>query len=254
MVTMPTPFMHLRAAYRFLNDPAVPASIRAELGSSENLGAFLLGHVAPDARVSGGLSRDSTHFFAYQPVVNPDAGDAMLAEYPALKNATGAQRAFIAGYLAHLRMDVIWCEVMLFPNFYQKEWGGDPETRYNMLHVLLCYLDEQDYRQWSSDFAPALRDAQPHGWLPFLSDTDLQAWQQIVARQICEGCESETLAVLGKRVRIKEAGLRALLSDPLQMQTNLWDHVSQAIVADVEARMYSAMVAWIIRYTTEMGS
>ena len=76
---MPTPFMHLRAANRFLNDAAVPREIRADLGSEANLGAFLLGNVAPDARVSGGLSRDRTHFFEYGPRVNPHPGNAILS-------------------------------------------------------------------------------------------------------------------------------------------------------------------------------
>jgi len=238
--------MHLRAAHRFLNDPAVSVAQQKRLNAE--LGAFLLGNVAPDARVSGGMERADTHFFEYRPKITPPAQDAMLAAHPQLKTAQGAQRAFVAGYLAHLAMDVVWAEEMLFPYFYFKDWA-DQATRYVMLHVLLCYLDERDYRQWDEQgFAEALADAQPQGWAPFLSDTDLSAWQHIIATQIGAGCASQTIPILGARVTIGAAGLQSLLDNPARMQAELWQHVPPEAVAQVEARMYAEMLTTLLNY------
>jgi hypothetical protein len=244
MLAMPTPFMHLAAAHRFLTDSDVPPFDKLSTG---NLGAFLLGNVAPDARVSSGLRRAETHFFEYAAKVNPPAGEAMLAAFPQLKMAEGSQRAFIAGYLAHLAMDVVWTEDMLFPHFYQRDWASRM-TRYEILHVLLCYLDTRDYRRWGEDYGDALAGAQPHDWLPFLPDADLADWRDVIARQVCGECESATLSVLGARVTIGQEGLQAILDNPQRMQTELWDHVPLSLVAEVEAKMYLVMKQQLIDY------
>ncbi|NJL92558.1 MAG: zinc dependent phospholipase C family protein [Anaerolineae bacterium] len=167
---MPTPFMHLRAAHRFLSESPLAEIFRQQVESPNWLGAFLLGNVAPDARVSGGHSREATHFFEYQAHVEPHAGDALLAAYPQLRAEQGAGRAFVAGYLAHLAMDVVWCEDMLFTQFYQRDWG-DAASKYLLLHVLLCYLDERDYKQWPIIFYDALHAATPQGWRLFCRTT-----------------------------------------------------------------------------------
>ena len=243
--------MHLRAAHRFLHDADVPQSLRDELGSASHLGAFLLGNVAPDARVSGGLSRSETHFFEYAAKIEPNAPNAMLEAHPSLENAQGEQRAFVAGYLAHVAMDVVWAEDMLFPNFYDRHDWADEITRYNMLHVLLCHLDARDYKQWDASFPDELAAARPDGWLPFLSDDDLAKWRDLVAEQICASCESQTVEVLGKRVRIGAEGLRDILDDPAKMQSEVWDYVPMTAIKQTEDHMYRAMVAQIMQYMVD---
>lgn len=246
IASMPTPFMHLRAAHRFLGDSDVPETLRQSL--TTHLGAFLLGNVAPDARVSGGVARTNTHFFDYTPPkIEPKAIDTLLAQHPALQKSQGGQQAFVAGYLAHLAMDVVWAEEMLFPYFYFKDWGTQG-SRFIMLHVLLCYLDERDFRQWGENFAEALAATQPDHWLPFLGDEDLRVWRDIIARQICAECASETLAILGSRVTVGAEGLREMLADPLKLQLALWDHVPREAVFEVEKTMYRAMVTDMIRF------
>src|SRR5438876_11109177 len=120
---MPTPFMHIAFAQRMIADPIVPDSVRATLHA--DWGAFLLGSIAPDARVSSGIERANTHFFEYQPVVEPSAISAMFSRFPelthpALSDATHA--AFVAGYAGHLVMDQVWCTDFLFPVFYNGTW------------------------------------------------------------------------------------------------------------------------------------
>jgi hypothetical protein len=240
--------MHLHAAQRFLEDSSIPATIRHELKQPEHLGAFLLGNVAPDARVSGGLARGNTHFFEYTPPkIDPLAKIALFKQYPALQAAQGAQRALLAGYLAHLAMDIIWAEQMLFPHFYAREWASQPQ-RFVMLHVLLCYLDAQDYRQWDDRFGPALANAPSQHGLPFLPDNNLAVWQGLIAQQICEGCASQTLAVLGARIPIGEAGLRHYLNSPDLLQTDLWQHISPDLLPPLGEQMYAAMCQDIVEY------
>ena len=69
---MPTPFMHMALARRLIADPSLPTTIRDLVQSA--WGAFLLGSIAPDARISSGLDRANTHFFEYQPVIDPPPG------------------------------------------------------------------------------------------------------------------------------------------------------------------------------------
>lgn len=246
---MPTPFMHLHAAHRFLSDESVSAAVRQFL--SAHLGAFLLGNIAPDARVSGGLDRANTHFFDYGPKIEPHAVDAMLAAYPELKFAKEDRRAFIAGYIAHLAMDVVWAEGMLYMYFYKRKDWADGRTRFNMLHVLLCYLDARDYRQWPEEFSAALESAQPHDWIPVIPDNALAAWRNLIAYQICAECDSQTVPLLGGRVDIGEAGLRDILGNGQRMEDELWHYVPPGVVADIEGQMYDAMKTWVEKYMME---
>ena len=96
-----------------------------------------------------------------------------MKDYPQLEQAKDQQRAFVCGYLAHLAMDVVWSDTMIFPYFYGAIWAA-PRIRYNMVHVLLCYLDQRDYRQWAPNFADALKNTVPEDWLPFLAADEVK--------------------------------------------------------------------------------
>lgn len=244
--------MHLHAANRFFNDDSASDAVRNFLTMPDHLGAFLLGSVAPDARVSGGLKRVDTHFFDYAPTIHPHACDNMLETYPKLWQAEGAHRAFVAGYLGHLAMDVIWAQDMLYPYFYAKDWATG-EIRYIMLHAMLSELDERDYRQWDANFHAHLATAKPDGWLAFMSDENLITWRDLIANQICEGCESLTLSVLGGRVAVGESGLRQIVSDPTRMDEELWEHVPRSALAEIEQAMYQSMSEWLAQYTLGSG-
>ena len=79
---MPTPFMHLAFAQRVIDDSALPMAYRETLTAPENWGAFLLGSVAPDARVSSGIRRADTHFFEYTPTIPVPPFTVMLERFP----------------------------------------------------------------------------------------------------------------------------------------------------------------------------
>lgn len=235
MRAMPTPFTHLHAAQRLLADPLLPAATRDLLAAERP--AFLLGSVAADARVPSGRRAD-THFYAYDEPLRDHPWRVMLQQNPALSPACGpAQRAFVAGYVAHLCMDEVWSLDMLAPYFAQGEWLT-PSERFFMLHVILIHMDERDYGLLDGWQREALLAAQPADWLPFMSDAILREWRDFIGGQLPPG-HSQTLDVFGGRIKRAPAEFRATLDSPATMQASLWDHVPLAALAAVEARMYT---------------
>lgn len=232
---MPTPFTHLALAQRLLTDALLPTAARALF--TRERGAFLLGNIAADARVSSGLLREHTHFYTYDQPINEAPWRVMVREYPALWQPTSeAQQAFVAGYVAHLVMDAVWSLEIVRPYFFQAEWRT-PEHRYLMLHLLLIYTDARDravLRSWQRE---TLAGTTPGGWLAFMSDDDLRGWRDVVARQLPPG-ESETLAMLGARVSRTPGELRGMLTSKEQMQADLWAYFPQDVLAWVEANAY----------------
>jgi hypothetical protein len=243
---MPTPFMHMALAHRLIADPVLPSTARDLLRTS--WGAFLLGSIAPDARVSSGISRVDTHFFDYAPVINPPPAAAMIARHSALRRAVvqdSAQAAFLAGYLGHLAMDEVWCTDLLFPSFVQPDWGSQL-ARLLSLHVLLSYLDERDRQKLAPTDFDQLVATTPRDWLPFMPDSALTGWRDLIAPQIAPGGESQTFNILGKRVGMSGADLAALSIH--EMNGHVWSNVPPSRVATVEEAMYDATRRTVLSY------
>lgn len=234
---MPTPFTHLRVASRLLADEALPPDVCALLNASR--GAFLLGNIAADARVSSGISREQTHFYAYDRPVQEHPWRLMLQQYPALVRTTRpAQRAFVAGYVAHLTLDEVWSLEMIRPFFAEREWASR-DHRFLMLNLLLIWMDRRDYAQLEAWQREALLATTPDGWAPFIPDEELAAWRDFVGCQLPPGGESQTLAVIGERIGTSPDALRALLNSEERMNADLWAHVPPEALARVEAEMYA---------------
>lgn len=247
---MPTPFMHMAVAHRLSQDTQVPATIRKDVEKA--WGAFLLGNIAADARVSSGLQRADTHFFEYQEIIDPPATLTMLSRHPELRHgkvSAADQAAFVGGYLAHLVMDEVWCMDMLYPHF-GREWS-DSRTRFLMLHMLLCYLDERDYHTLpKSDYVP-LHDAVPHHWLPFIGDPDLAVWRDLIAEQLAPEHDSRTYEILSKRILMPADEMAAFVHNEQRMNESLWQNVTPEIVAGVERTMYERARQVLIDYYDE---
>jgi hypothetical protein len=247
---MPTPFMHIAVAHRLSADSAVPPEIRAVLHA--NWGPFLLGSVAPDARVSSGLRRTDTHFFDYQAVIDPPAPVVMLTQHPSLRRPLthdAAHAAFVAGYVAHLGMDEQWCTDALYPFF--DSWGTR-ELRFKMLHMLLSHLDARDYVLVPrSDYQP-LQSATPVSWLPFIGDADLVTWRDLIAKQLAPEGHNQTFEILGSRIGLTVAEMGAFIADAAQMQAQLWDHVPPERLAVAEESMYQRVRAIVTAYYEDL--
>jgi hypothetical protein len=239
--------MHLALAQRLIQDPELPPAMRDTLATG--WGPFLLGSIAPDARVSSGIARTSTHFFEYGPVVDPSPVPNMLSLHPELRQiADVAKRAFIVGYVAHLVMDEIWCVDLLYPIFY-REWGT-PRDRFILLHMLLSFLDERDFGAiLGTDQHLALATAQPTHWLPFLPDPDLVTWRNLIAEQIVPPGNNRTFEILGSRIAMQPHELAAIVHDTRQM-SRLWTQLSPQVLSDVESAMYAGVRTAVRDYLT----
>lgn len=238
MGNMPTPFTHLETAQRLLKDGQIPLDVRALLDADRS--AFLLGHIAADARVDAGVSREATHFYAYDRPIDEHPWRVMMHRYPDLQSAhSPAQRAFLAGYVAHLSIDEYWTLNMVRPYFIKREWNTPSrEFRFLMLHIILCYLDERDLRRllpWQNE---SLCAAQPEDWLPFMSDDILRGWRDFIGEQLKPGGISQTLALFGARIGKQPEELRAILDSPEQMENGLWANVPPEDLARIEGEMY----------------
>lgn len=244
---MPTPFMHMIVAHELLGDPALDPAIRTRL--SGQLSAFMLGNIAADARVSSGVKRADTHFFDYTPIIDPPPGDLMLSRHPDLRADSitdPAHQAFIAGYLAHLQMDMIWAVDMLYAGF-GAEWGTQ-EERFHMLHVVLAYLDRRDYQRLDPTDGDTLRAAMPGRWLPFIPDRDLIEWRDLIASQFDPATGSLTLDIFTKRIGWTVAEMDALLHDANQLEQRLFTYVPLSMIEAVESKMYDGARNAIRRY------
>jgi hypothetical protein len=245
---MPTPFTHLETAQRMLVDEHIPPDIRSALALEKP--AFLLGNIAADARTSGELTRESTHFYAYDKGITEHPWRVMVQQNPSLLHPTShAQRVFVAGYVAHLTIDEVWSLEMLGPHFVNRDWGSNA-FRFLMLHMLLITMDERDYRALQSWEYPELIRAVPDHWLPFMTDSILSEWRDFISEQISPDGHSFTLEVLGKRINKTPAELRATLDSP-QIQSDLWGNITPDLLATVEASMYQKACEQLCVYWNE---
>lgn len=234
---MPTPFTHLEIAQRLLRDTNLSTHIRSLL--SDQVGPFLLGSVAADARVGAKVPREETHFYAYGEDIVDHPWRMMMRKYPDLLHPhDNAHRVFVAGYVAHLAVDEIWSRYMVAPHFAGREWG-ERAFRFYMLHIILIYMDERDLTLLEDWQADQLKAAEPDNWLPFTDDDSLRAWQTLIYEQIVKDGKSRTLEIFGGRIGKEPAEMRAFLDSPSDMQAGLWDHISPDILAQTEARMYA---------------
>jgi hypothetical protein len=235
---MPTPFTHLEIAQRLLQDDVL-SDVNALLNAERS--AFLLGSVAADARVESGASRETTHFYAYDQPIGEHPWRVMLRLHPQLQAAhSPAQRAFLAGYAAHLSVDEYWTVNLVRPYFVKRDWGEfTPAFRFMMLHIILSYMDERDLPRLYSWQYETLCDAQPQDWLPFMSDATLTGWRNYIGEQIKPSGNSLTLSVFGARISKTPEELRAILDSPEQMQRGLWANVPQDDLARIEGEMYA---------------
>lgn len=242
---MPTPFMHMALGQRLIADPDLSNAIRASL--RQHWGAFLLGSIAPDARVSSGLRRAQTHFFEYAPKIEVPPAVRMLNDFPSLRHRAThgnlSQAVFVCGYAAHLSMDETWCVEMLFPHFH----GGNPQKQFVYLHLLLGYLDQRDRASLGPDHYSALCAAQPDRWLPFMTDADLTQWRDIVANQLAPEGQSRTLEILGPRINLTSNQMSNAIDDPATMQ-EVWHNTPLATIHHIESAMYRGVRETVIAY------
>ena len=243
---MPTPFTHLEIAQRILRDVTVSESIQNLLHSE--LGAFLLGSIAADARVNTDIPREITHFYHYTKGISEHPWRVMVEQHPSLMSPrSAAHRVFMAGYIAHLSVDEMWSLHMAAPHFFQSEWADLP-FRFYMLHIILIYMDTRDLKKLDRRLVNSLHNTRSDFWLPFMEDDDLHHWKNFIHEQVRPGGKNKTLKILGQRVGKKTKEIYGFLNSPQQMQNGLWDNVPHTLLEEVEAKMYTHALEQMIVY------
>ncbi len=247
---MPTPFTHLIKAHQLLDDPRLAPSAVSLL--RQELPAFLLGNIAPDAHHaahSSDIRRETTHFFHYAPRLDPLATIKMLQDYPSLLSqqvVDPSRRVFLAGYLAHLAIDEVWATDVVH-RFFHSEWG-DRRTRHFAFTALIAILDRRDFERMPSGYYDILRRAEPKQWLPFLPDNALSKWRDVVVEQIQPGGRPETLLILGRTVYSDYQDLADMVNSPQRQAAELWLHFPQEQVLSIENTAYEHMLRVVCDY------
>ncbi len=240
---MPTPFTHLHIAEK----------MKAQLAEMDGDGpglrallhqfwpAFYLGQVSPDVQGVAGLSRVATHFYGVPPEPDNMAYPRMLAQFPQLADVAhmpSEQAVFVAGYSAHLLLDLVWFRDILIP-FFQKptNLGAFPQRRL-LHHVLLTYLDRLAYEALPETAVSTLSAAQPHHWLPFVTDAHLSTWRDLLTVQLQPNGLLETVAVYARRLGMPPADFAAKLDDEEWMAARFFALIP---VQKVQARLETAV-------------
>lgn len=244
---MPTPFMHLQVAEGIRSalaaQPNAHQSLRVLL--SEEWPAFYLGSVAPDYQTICDVPRETTHFYRLPPAPNNKAYDRMLGTYPRLMDAAhlpGAQTAFVAAYAAHLMLDLIWFREILVPHIVMAPDLGDRAQRFLVHNILLTYLDKLALESLPPGADEDLARAEPNGWLPFATDTQLIAWRDMLVDQLRPGAMTQTIQIYAERMAMTPEEFAARIDDPEWMEQRVF---SRLPVADVQKRLREAVPASI---------
>ena len=254
---MPTPFMHLHIAEH------IRESLRDRVGQTGQLSAvladqwpaFCLGTVAPDYQVLCGVPREATHFYSLPPDPDNQAYPLMLARYPHLRDTCSLpanQALFIAGYSAHLMLDLIWFRQIVEPMFYYRSQLGDIRKRHLLHLILLCYHDKLAFEALPDTVGNTLASVQPEGWLPFAADEELTNWRDYLAAQLLPGGTSKTVEIYAGRLQMTTEAFTAKLDNGVWLQKNLFAHVSVLAVKEILAEAVPASIRLINSYLNDI--
>lgn len=224
---MPTPFTHLHIAEQMAARLAAEGPCLLDL-LRRHWPAFYLGQVAPDVQDIAGLGRPQTHFYETPPEPDNMAYPRMWAAYPQLADAariSPAQAVFVAGYSAHLLLDLVWFREVLLPFFVQATHLGDRAQRRLLHHVLLTYIDGLAYAALPPTAVATLAAAQPQKWLPFVADRHLQAWRDVLVAQLLPGAPLQTVSFYARRLGMPVEQFAAYMSDADWLATQFFSLV-----------------------------
>ena len=225
---MPTPFYHLVVAGEVLDHPDLDAGLRDRLRAAR--AAFLFGNTAPDVQTVSGQSREATHFFGLPLDPRHPALTTLFAAHPELAQPRALDEthaAFMAGYLAHLRLDELWIEHIFAPYFgLGLHWGRDFRERLLMHNVMRTYLDRLDAPQLRGWAGREIASASPQRWLPFTADRYLIAWRDLLAGQLAPDAPLRTVEIFAERMHVPPATIEALLA-PEELTARVWQRLPE---------------------------
>lgn len=188
---MPNAQTHMASVYDLLEDSGLTSAYPWLTGEAEK-SAFFLGAISPDVRIVSGHSREETHFFAIEPdglhLEAPTPAQAMVATWAELADPhrLGSERAaFVAGYMTHLMMDIVWVEHIVMKGIYipGEQWSTR-HPNWRLYSLLMTYLEYRAAERVPAGCEAWLKSPAPDQWLPFVADKDLLAWRDHVVERI----------------------------------------------------------------------
>jgi len=247
---MPTPVQHLLVAQRVLADAALPNAIRDRLLAQR--GAFLFGNTAPDVQTVSGQRREATHFFVIPWTRVPAPHKAMFERYPYLgfpHRLPEAQSAFIAGYICHLWLDVLWVRDIYLDNFGPNaRCGASLRERHVYHNILRAWCDRRDQDQLTGPIDAALSAARPIDWLPFTADRHLIQWRDNLAGQFRPGAGIRTVEVFAARGGVPPEKFQQMLDSPAEMEQQIFAHASREKIEKFYRDGYEQMAELIVEH------
>lgn len=238
---MPTPFMHLQIAELLLRRVQQGSNGRLSQLLSREWSAFYMGSVAADYQTICNVPRRISHFYDLPPDPDDEAYPLMLATYPELARPSSLspdQAVFIAAYLVHLMLDLVWFRQILIPYFVEaSSWGDFPKRR--LVHnILLAYLDRLAFESLPDTAGGTLAAAQPVQWLPFAADSDLLDWRDMLVAQLRPGATPQTVEIYAGRLQMSPGEFADKLADPVWLEAQMfgnipvdevWSHLEKSI-------------------------
>jgi hypothetical protein len=247
---MPTPVQHLVLAQRLLDDATLPEAIRDRLQAQR--GAFLFGNTAPDVQTVSGQVREATHFFVIPWAEVPRPHKAIFALYPALgapQYRAADHAAFIAGYICHLWLDVLWVRDIYLSNFgpYAR-WGKSLHERHVYHNILRAWCDRNDQPQLNGAIGSALASANPIDWLPFTADRYLLQWRDNLADQLRPEGRIRTVEVFARRGGVPPEKFHQVLDSSAEMERHVFAHASRAKIEKFYRDGYEQLAELLVEY------
>ncbi len=247
---MPTPVQHLVLAQKLLDDSTLPGELRARLQAQRS--AFLFGHTAPDVQTVSGQLREATHFFVIPWSREPRPHRAMFALHPYLGfpwKRPADQAAFIAGYICHLWLDVLWIRDIYLTGFGPDAgWGANLRERHVYHNILRAWCDQHDQGQLNGSIGPALAAASPIDWLPFTADHYLVKWRDELAPQFQPGATIRTVEVFAERGGVPQEKFHEVLTAPEQMERTIFTHAPRERIEKFYRDGYEQMAELVVEY------
>lgn len=215
---MPTPVQHLVVAEAILDNPSLADRHRTRL--TDQRAAFLFGNTAPDVQTISGQPREATHFFNVPLNSDRPAHRVMFDAHPDLgrpDRLSAAHAAFMAGYIAHLWLDVMWIRDIFQPIFGLDASWSTFRDRLFLHNVLRAWCDRRDQLRLAPSAGPTLSAVKPDHWLPFTGDVYLRRWRDTLVEQFAPGATIRTVQVFAERGRVDPAAFERVLGSEQAM-------------------------------------
>ncbi len=247
---MPTPVQHLVLAQRLLADSTLPGSLRERL--QEQRGAFLFGNTAPDVQTVSGQLREATHFFVIPWKQVPLPHRVLFELYPALGQARSLSpdhAAFLAGYICHLWLDVLWVRDIYLPGFGPDvQWGKNLREQHIYHNLLRAWCDRRDQQQLNGEVGSALAEARPNDWLPFTADRFLVQWRDVLTEQFQPGADIRTIEVFARRGGLSPREFQRVLDSPDELERHVFAHAAHEQIEMFYRQGYKQMAELVVEY------